>query len=214
MRKQVELKYADYGQENNQLYHNLGASATNLRGIIFDPWVLPAKGDNRDQRNGDEIIPIGMRLKLWLANKSDRPNLLYRVIVAVIPRVYGNTITTIDNINIFSPLTFGTNGNNMMSVLDKEKGIKTLYDRIFRVEGGMSAVYGAGTWANKEYHKPVNIFIQRKKSRKIKFDNNNPNHIINNPLGVYVIPYDSYGTLTTDNVASCAWWFRLMYRDP
>ena len=36
---------------------------------------------------------------------------------------------------------------------------------------------------------------------------------MNNPLAVYLIPYDSYGSLTTDNIASIAWTMRLYWKD-
>jgi hypothetical protein len=38
-------------------------------------------------------------------------------------------------------------------------------------------------------------------------------NIVNSPLLLYVIPYDSYGTLITDNIASYSYSMRMRYKD-
>ena len=37
--------------------------------------------------------------------------------------------------------------------------------------------------------------------------------IVNKPLAIYVIPYEQYSTLNTDNIASCAGFMRMYYKD-
>jgi hypothetical protein len=56
--------------------------------------------------------------------------------------------------------------------------------------------------ANKEKHRVIKLWIKRKNSRKILYSTDG--NIVNSPLSLYIIPYDSYGTLVSDNIASCA----------
>ena len=69
-----------------------------------------------------------------------------------------------------------------------------------------------GSGALKECHKLVKIKIKSKKSSTIIFDSVSQN-IVNSPLAMFIIPYDSYGTLVTDNVASYSFHTRMYYKD-
>lgn len=217
--KTSETKYYDIGFENEQLYHNCGTFQLLFPGYIrsisqwFNPWQVIQKGTNRFNRIGDKITPRGMSLKLWIANKLDRPNVQYRIIVAVLPKVVAGDIT-IPRFDPFQIPNSGALGNYLLNPADTDKGVKFLYDRIVRAESGVSGVLGPGTSAQvqKEYHIYKKIWIKPKRSRDIVFDTTSTD-IINKPLAVYVIPYDSYGTLNTDNIASCAGFMRMYYKD-
>jgi len=63
-----------------------------------------------------------------------------------------------------------------------------------------------------EGHKLIKIKLLRKDANVITFDSGAQN-IVNNPLALYVIPYDSFGTLISDNVATYAYSARLNYKD-
>lgn len=214
--KNQETKYYDIGTENQALYHDVGAATgptTNQWAIRFNPWVQIPQGTNGYSRIGDEIRPVGIKMRLWLANKLDRPNVLYRIIVAILPKVYNNTVTTVGNFDLFAVMNAGTSNSTIASVIDREKGIKVLYDRVISNEKGFSA-YATGVGGDqdgREAHKLVKLWITRKRSKLIKYDS--IGNVLNNPLAVYVIPYDSYGTLQTDNIASCTWTMRLYFKD-
>lgn len=208
--RNAETKWLSAGIENIQLYHNTGVPGSAfVRGIIFDPWV-PANitvGTGVHQRIGDSLIPRGMSVKIWLANKLDRPNIMYRIMVLVLPRMYNGAVVSYGSIDPCEPCTQGSNGNYLMLPPDKEKGVKTLYDRVISNEKGISGVSGG----NKECHKLVKFWI-KSKGRPIKYDQANGH--VNNFLAVYVIPYDSYGSLITDNIASCSYHYKLYWKDP
>lgn len=197
----------DIGNENVQLYHNTGVSGgAYVSPTIFNPWVNIARGTARYNRIGDKISPTGMLIRLWLANKLDRPNILYRVVVCVLPRMYSGAVVTGGSIDPGVTVNAGAVGNYLCLPWDKEKGIKVLYDRVISNEfkGGLVTT-------NKESHKLVKIWVKRKRSRPICYDRNEA--LVNNFMALYVIPYDSYGTLTTDNIASCAQFYRLYFKD-
>lgn len=212
--KTSETKYYDIGFENEQLYHNCGTFQLLFPGYIraisqwFNPWSVIQKGTNRFNRIGDKITPRGMSIKLWLGNKRDRPNLQYRIIVAILPKVVAGDIT-IPRFDPFQIPNSGLLGNYMLSPADHDKGVKFLYDRVFTVQ--QNTAFADANHA-REIHAYKKLWIKRKRSRDIVYDTTSTD-IVNKPLAVYVIPYDSYGTLNTDNIASCAGYMRMYYKD-
>lgn len=212
--KKTETKWLDIGLENQQLYHNTGVTGgAYVSPILFNPWKQIPLGTTRYSRIGDRIHPVGMKIKLWLANKKDRPNVIYRVVVCILPRTFGGSVVSSGSIDPgVSAMTSGTLGNYSILPWDTEKGIKVLYDRTIRNEMGVSHTHYSGE--QKESHKIVKMWIKRKRSRPVMWDQlDATGNILNNPLAVYVVPYDSYGTLTTDNISSCAMFARLYWKD-
>jgi hypothetical protein len=201
--KKAETKQFNIGVENIQLYHQLGASLATTASIngIFNPWSNIAKGTARYNRIGDRIHPLGMKVKLYIANKTDRPNTMVRVIVAILPKTHAGLlgVQTITTAN-FDPFEGTQDLGNVQNILcldpDVDKGVRFLYDKVHRL-----LPIGA-TFTPKEQTKLIRLSIKRK-SRDIVFDSD-AQTITNNPLAFYVIPYEQYSTVTTDNVTSCA----------
>lgn len=216
MRK-VETKTYHFAEENIQLNHNIGrnggsalipsmASFTQ----IFNIWADIPKGTGSSQRIGDRITPRGMALKIYLANKSTRPNTMIRVIIARVPKAINGTATLVDNVQPFeTTLQLGANGNKMLMNSDSDRGIKFLYDKIHRV-GSNTDSTGGGT---KEYTKVFKVWLKSKKSRDILYDSTGSSQIVNNPILMWAIPYEQYSTLTTDTIATIAYEGKLYYKD-
>jgi len=202
------------GLENKQLFHDGGGitgPSTNQCAIEFNPWRLVVQGSTSTTRIGDSIMPRMMVCKLWLASKSDRPNQMYRIIVARIPKAINGVLSTASNVDLFKADHVGGNGNTLCGFIDSEKGIRAYYDRICGTEGRPGTKYGATGLNGAETHLYRKFVIRKKKTRPIAYEATG--QVINNPIGIYVIPYDSYGTLQTDNIASCAFTYRLYYKD-
>jgi hypothetical protein len=218
MNKATETKFFDIAVENAQLYHNIGYHTTtptvlsvpSSDSTFFNPWADIPAGTGRANRIGDKITPLSMNLKIWLANKADRPNVMYRVIVVRCPKSFGTTIMNYNNIYPFQLSQIGTTGNCMVLPLDYDKGFKPYYDRVFNVQAGFSTLWG--NTSGKEVHKIINLKIKRRSRNSIVFDSSD-GRIVNNPLALYIIPYDSYGTLITDNIASYSYYCRMYYKD-
>ena len=216
LNKTTETKYFDIASENSQLYHNVGMSGGAIapttiysNPTFFNPWSDIPPGTGRANRVGDKITPLSMSLKLWIANKDDRPNLMYRVIVARMPKAIGPTLVTSSNVDIFQAAQLGASGNNMVLPIDHDKGIKPYYDRTFTL---INPTFFQTANQRKEIAKLIKIKIKRKKASNIIFDSVSQN-IVNSPLSLFVIPYDAYGTLETDNVASYSFHARMYYKD-
>ena len=214
--KNTETKYYDIGDENVQVYHNMGRSGGAVFGnpygdsTFFNPWSDIPPGTGRANRIGDKIRPMSMTITLWLANKLDRPNLMYRVLVVRMPKSIGATLTTSSNVDLFQAPQLGAVGNRIVLPIDTDRGMKAYYDRTFTTNVGFS--YDNVNSRGLEVHKKVNIHLRRKNAREIIFDSAAQN-IVNSPLALYVIPYDSKGTLVTDNIASYAYICRMRYKD-
>lgn len=212
IQKTAETKYFDVGVENYQLYHNLGygvVAPTTVTALptVFNPWSLITQGTARFNRIGDKISPRGMSLKMYLANKHDRPNTMIRVIVAILPKVFGGNIVT----NAFDPFQIansGINGNTMTFPADRDKGVKFLYDKIHRI----SNTQQWNGYNGKEMTKVIKLWIKRKRASQIVFDTTSST-IVNKPLAIYCIPYEQFSTLTTDNIASVSCFARMYYKD-
>lgn len=210
--KKTETKFFDIGVQDNQLYHNLGWGTTLIPPTVvssiptwFNPWINILQGSARFNRIGDDILPRGMKVNLFLANKEDRPNTSYRIIVARIPKLYNGVITTA-SFDPFQAPNQGLCGNTHLLLPDKDKGVKFFYDKIHT----MKSLWGQAH--AKEFTKTVRLWIRRKNSNKIKYDTTST-MIVNNPVAIYILPYEQYSTLTTDRVASVTGFMRMYYKD-
>jgi len=200
--KQVETKTTHRIEENLNIYHNIGYIFTNLlkttQGITDTDTGVNAYAN----RLGDEVIARGISIKLWVANKNDRPNIMFRMGVF---KYQAGSIPTL------SQIFTGANGNRMMDKLDNEY-ITIVYQKIFNLQAGVSGLLTSGSgFVNKEAHTYRKIWIPLK-NKKLVFNNGGsvPKFI---DYGFFIVPYDSYGTLTTDNVASFAYEQQLYFKD-
>lgn len=207
-RQTQETKFIQDGRENVQLYHDVGSNigpSTFQSAITFDPWTIVSQGTTRSTRIGDKILPVGHKIRLWLANKADRIDVLYRIIIAVLPRTVGSVVPNGANVDLFRAMDSGTNNSTMCGMIDTEHVKKVLLDKVYKNQNSSG-------YDTKEVHMLKKFYIKAKKPRVIRYVNNGNQHM-NNQLGVWVIPYDSYGTLQTDNIASCAYVQRLYFKD-
>lgn len=215
--KKTETKFFDIGVQDQQLYHNLGWGTSLIPPTVvtsiplwFNPWINILQGTGRFNRIGDDIMPRGMKINIFIANKHDRPNTQYRVIVARIPKLFNGIITTA-SFDPFQAPNQGLCGNTHMLPADHDKGVKFLYDRVHR-PSTQSWTAGNAGWVSKEFTKEIKLWIKRKKTNKIKYDTTSTT-IVNNPVAIYVLPYEQYSTLTTDNIASLSGFMRMYYKD-
>lgn len=216
--KKVETKTYHFADENIQVNHNLGRNSGSALivkmatdAILFNIWADIPRGTASYQRIGDRITPRGMSLKIYLANKYDRPNTMIRIIIARVPKAINGVVTLVDNVQPFeTTLQLGNNGNKMLMNADKDRGIKFLYDRIHTFS--QMTLYSA-SGPNKEKTKVVKLWIKSKKSRDIVYDSTGSSQIVNNPLCMWVIPYEQYSSAVTDTVASYAYEGKLYYKD-
>jgi len=203
--KQTETKYTHFSAENYQLYHNLASIQS---GSLYTTQGTGDDGSGTNKtamRIGDELIARGLSFKFWIANKQDRPNVMYRLIIFKYTR---DTTLSLSN------LLKGAVSNNIMDDVNKER-ITVVYQKIFNLQVGYSAfAYSAVPTETygREAHKYLQVWIPFK-NKKIHYNDggHDPKFF---DYGFALIAYDSYGTLTTDNIASYAWERKFYFKDP
>lgn len=206
--KSSETKYMMGAGENVSLYHDRGTAGagalTNNQGtVFFNPWYYITKGDTISQRTGDEVSPVGMSLRIMYNAVADRPAQFLRVIVAVIPKTYSGVITDGSN---FDLMDAGGSNDTVTGIIKKE-GCKVLLDQIYTLDNtgerstatdGDSRFYGE--W-----------YIRSKPGSKLSWQQDGL--LANKPVGVWVIPYDRFSTLRTDELGKLSYTYKLYFKD-
>lgn len=189
---QSETKRIITSLENLQVYHNVPSIIGNL--------VSTTQGMSQISRVGDEVIGQYLKLKLWLSNKSDRPNVMWRVIVYC-PRP---GTTTLD---------WQTNSatNRIIAFVDTDK-LNVIKQKILNPPPGDYSLESGAALKERSRYLTMNIPI---KNQKISYfeDNGTVPKLQKHNICVAVIAYDAYGTLITDNIASYAFSYEFYFKD-
>ncbi len=179
--------------ENEALLHNKGAYRTNMLNC------KQGVEDNEDgssgsqiNRIGDEIMLKNVNLRLWLSNKEDRPNVMYKAFLFW----YDPDATLSD------AYCFFTQQNKMLDRINNE--VISIVDS--------KTLFSGPQYTDKE-HSHLLTLNGSWKGRKIKYDEGGTVPKFKT-LGFAVVCYDAYGTLQTDNIASFAYNYSVRYIDP
>lgn len=203
--KQCETKNTHTIVENQQLYHNVP--------FVFNSVLLKTEIGTNDTdtgtsnftcRLGDEVVARGISIKMWLANKLDRPDLMYKIVVFKYRS--GTTI----NPNADPYVSQGTS-NYLLRDYNVEK-FKIVLTRRVRVSTSAQRITSQDVFNGAEGHKAVNIWIPLK-NKKIKYEDGSSTPLMTE-YAIGVVAYDSYGTLTTDNICSFAYSAKFYFKDP
>jgi hypothetical protein len=216
--KTAETKMKVGAFENLSLYHDrgqvaAGATSTTQAPVIWNPWDLIDKGVASNMRIGDEIVPRGMALRLAYYCVADRQAQFVRIIIAQVPRVNtipGGGAEVVSNSSSYDLLDpAGSNDTVTGMIKDKDSGIRVLYDRMWTGTARGKTEDADELGDNRFFKK---IWIRYKGGRKIRWQPDG--YMLNNPIAVWVIPYDDYGTLRTDILGRCACTWKLYFKDP
>ena len=192
--KLAETKVVGKQTENVQLFHNKVLYVSNLLADTqgtADPNNLA--GNNA--RNGDEILLTNCNIKFWLSNKDDRPNCMYRMIMFW----YDSALTLSDAVCFFTQTNkmLDRPNNESISVIDQKY------------------IFSANNYAvdaNNHERSQLGSLNGRWKGRKITYDEGGATPK-KRSIGVLLVVYDAYGTLQTDNIASCAYNYNTSFKD-
>ncbi len=195
LRNMSEKKVFGQQEENVQLYHNkalyLSNMLSNKQGVKDDNGLTA-----RDCRIGDEILIRNVNLRLWLSNKLDRPNVMYKAYLFW----YDSGVTLSDAVCYFTQTNkmLDRINDEQISVIDK----KTIFS---------GAMYLNGT--EKFEHSYLCTLNANWKGRKVTYDDAGtvPKK---RDIGAIVVCYDAYGTAQTDNIASVAYNYNVKFIDP
>ncbi len=174
-----ELKFAPLEQSNQQLNHDVPTNLLNATSILDAITV----GSSSTQRVGARIRLKSFALRAVLNSKADRPNVSYRVMVTLSPQS-----TELDTLLELLTGNYFTGGwiPGRCKVLADEYVTPSLH-----------SVTELGSGATQKERTVVY-------SREWSLDGavNYTGAVAMTKLQVFIVPYDAYGTLTTDIIAS------------
>lgn len=206
--KTAETKYVMAAGENSLLYHDRGEVSaglltTNQGAIIWNPWFAITRGDTVSNREGDQIYPRGMAIRLLYSNDGQRPSQFVRIIVAVIPKIVSGVITNGSNYDLLD----AAGSNDTVTGMIKKEGVTVLYDKTFTVQA--PAIRANPTTGDGRLFKK--LFIKSKRGSKLSWQQDGT--LSNKPLGVWVVPYDQFSSLRSDIIGNCSYTYKLYFKD-
>ncbi len=187
-----EKKHFTWMDENKQLLHNKGDYTTNFlackQGITDDE-----SGTAQLNRIGDEIMLKDITIRLWLSNKADRPNVMYKAFLFW----YDPDAALSDSYAFFSAQ------NKMLDRVNTE--VLSIIDS--------KVIFSQNNYSPDHERSQLCTLKGRYKGRKIKYDEGGTVPKFKT-LGLCVVCYDAFGTLQTDNIASYAYNATVGFIDP
>lgn len=198
-----ERKVFGFLDENIQLFHNKSDYKGNFlecKQGVADPNDLQAS-NTRLARIGDEFLLRECNIRLWLSNKNDRPNVMYKCFMFW----YDSNVTLADTVVWF------TQQNKMLDRINNEQ--ISIIDQQTIFSGPSYTTGVASDPGSAKEHSYLCTLKGRWKGRKITYDEGGtvPKK---RTIGMAVVCYDAYGTLQTDNIASYAYNAKIVIQDP
>ncbi len=196
-----ELKWFDQYLTNLNLVHNASdgvtAGAMTSRANLTQ---FPSTGTTSITRIGDRVTAKRVDVRLWLSNKGDRSNVIYRITAAILPG------WTSGSGSAWSDITTST--SNCILAFPSSDKVTFVYDHVINPDQSANAIYpSANTAKERSYYHEFSLPLNQAMSV------NSGNFCDTSNIGLYVNCYDAYGTLTTDTIASFAYAVRLWFTD-
>lgn len=195
-----ETKKSNQYSENLQLFHNITNYKTNLLSTtqgVRDPEGFSQMTTNRV---GDEVVARGIKIRLWLSNKADRPNCHYHVFVFR----YRSELSLTDTVFWRGQDGLGSNMNRMVDQPNPER-IKII--RHLKVSPGPM-------YSPDHEHSYIREMWIPLKSRKLQYREGNSTIPRFTDIGFAIVPYDNFGSGPLDNIASYAFSSCFYFKDP
>lgn len=198
----------NFGQIPDNLYHN---TAMKL-GDPVKPNLLRTSQGNQDgsgvgaytARIGDKVNPIGVKIFLTFKQPYDRPNVLYKF---VIQKTRGDTNPAALP---FEDIT----GVRVIDSIDPEKSDgQIVFSRSFTDRSMNWSRHDSTATHNKELTFVKTFWIDLRKYKSYAYNGNNEWSGRDFNMIPWLIAYDSFGTLTTDIVASYRFAYKFYFKD-
>lgn len=209
--KMAETKFIRLAIENQNLNHNTGLAGTNGP-VVYGNLLRTNVGTTQNDRVGDTVWARYLNMRIWLSTKADRPNVMFRIMVIASPP---------DQSNTSDPVNFWRNysGNRMLDYVNTDK-YSIVYQKIVKItHGDTSFEISPNQLTNPTRLHEVSkmVYISIPLNRKLNYQTDTGGTPTpkgqRNCLSLVIIPYDAFGTLSTDNIASYAMCGLFTYKD-
>lgn len=188
-----ERKYLADNEGKTELYHNVPSQGT-LFGRTGSG--MPTVGTGSNQRIGDSIYISAIKFRIMMYAKADRPNTGFKFLVLQSKNgLSGNPIRAVTGNNSIDPVA-----TTEWRVLAS----RTIQDK----PGLANTTLAPGGVEHTRY---TDIYIPIKRTvHTLGQGGTNWNM---EDIVLWVCAYDTYGTLTTDNIGAFQFWTELYFRD-
>lgn len=210
--RQCETKKSHFLRENTNLFHNGTLYVSNLLHTTQGVEAPEGGLQQSDNRVGDQVIARSLSVRLWISNKSDRPNVMYRAFL-----FRYNTEVSLATVGD-SYFWAGTDGvgaimNRMLDHPARDR-VKILSSRIVQPSHEANYSQGVGS-AGTVYEKSrlVTMYLPLK-NKKIYYNEDGSAEPKYKTIGLAIVPYDAYGTPTSDIIGSFGYQATFSYKDP
>lgn len=204
--KQCETKRSNFYNENINLSHNVTYYIDNL--MRTEEGGTNPTGGFVNNRVGNAVTARGLSVKLWISNKVDRPNVMYKIFLVSHPtRLVSSTL----NDTVFWQGLDGT-GSTMNRMMDHVAINRVKILKALQIGPSHEANYSQ----NPDKHEKSRLvqFYVSLRNKNVMYNADNAQMPAFSTLALAIVPYDSYGSLQTDIVASFAYNIRFYFKDP
>jgi len=206
-----ETKFKSLTSENEQLYHNVGRPL-GAGYVAIASLLRTTDGVTQLTRIGDSVYAMRLSIKLWIATKADRPNVMFRIFIVACP---SNQAGIANPANLFK----GFAGNKMIDTINTDT-YSVVYHRFLKIthgdtsleKGGIDPLADAKLHEVSKMHR-INLKLNRKINYIVEAGAGDVCKEKRDNLSLVIIPYDATGTLATDNVASYSYHSIFYYKD-
>ena len=200
--------FNNYGAIPDNLYHNTPAKL----GDPAKPNLLVTRQGTQDgsgvgaytARIGDKVNPVGVKIFLTFKQPYDRPNVLYKFLIQ---KTRGDT----------NPVTLpfeDITGVKVIDSIDPEKSDgQIVFSRSFTDRSMNWSRHDSTLNHNKELTFVKTFWVDLRKYKNYAYSGNNETGGRDFNLIPWLIAYDSFGTLTTDIIASYRFAYKFYFKD-
>lgn len=204
---QTETKRSTRHAENINLSHNVTYYIDNLF-KTEEGQTNPSGTSIVNNRIGNEVIARGLAIKLWISNKVDRPNVMYKVLLLEHPtRLISSTM----NDTVVWQGVDGL-GGTMNRMIDHVASNRVKVVKSFTLQPNKESNYSQNP-VKYEKSRLLDFYVPLK-NRKIWYNTDNGVVASFKDMALAIVAYDAYGTLQTDILASFAYNIRFYFKDP
>lgn len=165
---------------------------------------MPAQGVGDNQRVGDQIYLSGFQLQLLCGQKYDRPNVTWKWAIIAVPK--GQSVGTYANIFL------SNTGNPMLDAWNTDF-VKVLKQGYWKPQQSTFFSANATPDTTREYTFVKKIWLPYKKLVKMTTDAGTTTND-GRDVHLILVPYDAYGTMSSDNIAYNQLGVVTYFRDP
>jgi len=198
----TETKWSDLNTAHD-LLHNGGLANQFVPDFNMCQTTV---GTNQNTRIGDKVWAKGLKVKMWISNKADRSNVIYRIFAITMPPDQLNNSPA----GLFSG---ASTGNRLLDFINTDR-YKVIYHKIINVQTTSKWTTPIGETVTKETSRYHSFYLPMNRMISYTTDGGNVPKYQKDIIGFGYIAYDAFGTLLTDNLGSIRVKTRFYFKDP